>query len=73
MEHACLAIRLDPGRPEAFNSLGVIYDVNGHRSEALKNYRVAVDLDSTYEPAWYNLTRQPLSDKHQRYPPPHLE
>lgn len=64
LEHVRQAIALDPSRPEAFNLLGVLYDLSGDHPEAMKNYRAAVDLDPTYAPAWRNLTR-PIED-----PPP---
>jgi DNA-binding NtrC family response regulator len=55
MEHAKKAIALDPSRPQAFNLLGAIYEIQGERHEAMNNYRVALDLDPTYQPAWQNL------------------
>jgi two-component system, NtrC family, sensor histidine kinase KinB len=56
-EHAHKAIALDPSRPEAFNMLGAVQELQGDRAEAMKNYRVALDLDPTYEPARQNLVR----------------
>ena len=55
--HARQAIGIDPTRAEAFNLLGVLHEITGDLVEAMKNYRVAVDLDPTYEPAWQNLNR----------------
>jgi DNA-binding NtrC family response regulator len=55
--HARQAIGVDPARPEAFNLLGALYELNGNLEEAMKNYRVALDLDPAYEPAWHNLRR----------------
>jgi len=55
--HARQAIAADPSRPEAFNLLGVLQEMSGEHEEAMKRYRVAVDLDPTYQPAWQNLTR----------------
>lgn len=63
MEHARQAIGLDPARPEAFNLLGALYELGGNHEEAMKNYRVAVDLDPTYQPAWQNLNRSSESGK----------
>lgn len=57
MAHARQAVGTDPTRPEAFNLMGVLYEVTGNTVEAMKNYRVAIDLDPTYEPAWQNLNR----------------
>lgn len=55
--HVKQAVGIDPTRPEAFNLLGVLHEITGDTVEAMKNYRVAVDLDPTYEPAWQNLNR----------------
>jgi DNA-binding NtrC family response regulator len=65
MTHARQAIGLDPARPEAFNLVGVLHEIGGNLVEAMKNYRVAVDLEPTYEPAWQNLHRPkgPLTGK----------
>jgi DNA-binding NtrC family response regulator len=51
------AIGLQPSRPEAFTLLGELQEIMGEQSEALKNYRVAIDLDPTYQPAHQNLDR----------------
>jgi FixJ family two-component response regulator len=51
------AIFLDPARPEAFNLLGALWEVQGNRQEADKNYRAALTLDPTYKPAQQNLQR----------------
>ena len=67
-EHARQAIGVDPSRPEAFNLLGVLYELAGNREEAMKQYRVAVDLDPTYQPAWQNLSRPTLSGKSRTKP-----
>jgi FixJ family two-component response regulator len=48
---------LDPRRPEAFNILGGLHETRGNRQEAHREYRVALELDPTYEPASRNLTR----------------
>ncbi|NEQ32690.1 MAG: response regulator [Leptolyngbya sp. SIO4C5] len=57
------AIGAHPERPEAFNFLGELLEVKGDRLEALKNYRVALDLDPTYEPAQQNLHRATRNPK----------
>jgi Flp pilus assembly protein TadD len=57
IEHVRRAISLDPGRPEAFNLLGALTEIQGDRIEAQKNYRVALSLDPSYEPAIKNLQR----------------
>jgi FixJ family two-component response regulator len=55
--YACKAISLDPTRPEAFNLLGGIFEVQGNRPDADKNYRAALTLDPTFRPAQQNLNR----------------
>jgi DNA-binding response OmpR family regulator len=57
IEHVRRAIFLDPGRPEAFNLLGALMEIQGDRIEAQKNYRAALSLDPSYEPAIKNLQR----------------
>ena len=57
IEHVRRAISLDPGRPEAFNLLGALMEIQGDRIEAQKNYRAALSLDPSYEPAIKNLQR----------------
>lgn len=57
IEHLRKAISLDPGRPEAFNLLGALMEVRGDRVEAQKNYRAALSLEPSYEPAIKNLQR----------------
>ena len=57
IEHVRKAISLDPGRPEAFNLLGALMEIHGDRIEAQKNYRAALSLDPSYEPAIKNLHR----------------
>ncbi|MBZ8182416.1 sigma-54-dependent transcriptional regulator [Oscillatoria salina] len=61
--HVKQAIGIDPSNPEAFNLLGEIHELSGERSEALKQYRVATDLDPTYKPAHNNLDRATRSPK----------
>jgi len=57
VEHVRKAIFIDPGRPEAFNLLGGLMEIRGDRVEAQKNYRAALSLDPSYEPAIKNLQR----------------
>jgi DNA-binding response OmpR family regulator len=57
VEHVHHAIFIDPGRPEAFNLLGALMEIKGDRIEAQKNYRTALSLDPSYEPAIKNLQR----------------
>lgn len=44
-------------RPEPFNLLGVLAEVRGDSSQAMKMYRAALDIDPTYKPAQENLER----------------
>ena len=57
VEHVRKAVSLDPARPEAFNLLGVLMEIRHHRPEAQEQYRSALALDPTYEPARLNLRR----------------
>ncbi|MBN2414663.1 response regulator [bacterium] len=57
IEHARQAIALDPSRPEAFNLLGVLFEIQHEKYEAQKYYRAALELDATYQPARHNLNR----------------
>ncbi len=52
-----LAIAADPGQPEAYNLLGVLFEIKGDGLEAQKFYRAALDIDPTYKPARANLER----------------
>jgi DNA-binding response OmpR family regulator len=56
-EHVRKAIFLNPDRPEAFNLLGALLEVQGDRGEAQKNYRAALSLDPSYAPSIKNLER----------------
>jgi DNA-binding NtrC family response regulator len=68
IEHARRAIGADPARPEAFNLLGVLHELAGNHEAAMKQYRVAVDLAPTYQPAWQNLNRPALTNKNKSKP-----
>ncbi len=57
IEHIRKAVFIDPARPEAFNLLGALLEIQGDRVEAQKNYRTALSLDPSYEPAIANLHR----------------
>lgn len=57
VEHLRKAVSMDPGRPEAFNLLGALMEVKGDLFEAQRNYRAALSLDPSYEPAITNLRR----------------
>ncbi|MGM0508207.1 MAG: response regulator [Fusobacteriota bacterium] len=51
------AINLNSDKPVVFNLLGVILELQNKKEEAQKNYRAALALDPTYEPAKQNLSR----------------
>ena len=55
--YATKAIFIKYNRPEAYNILGGICEAKGDRQEAITNYHVALEVDSTYEPASKNLDR----------------
>jgi DNA-binding NtrC family response regulator len=57
LEHVRQAVFIDAGRPEGFNLLGALMEIQGDRAEAQKNYRAALSLDPSYEPAIQNLQR----------------
>lgn len=56
-EFAGKAIASDPGKPEAYNLLGVLYEIEGNWLEAQKFYRAALAIDAIYKPAQSNLER----------------
>ena len=55
--YAHKAISINSDRPEAFNLLGGLYEARSNRLEAEKNYRVALALNPSYQPAQKNLDR----------------
>jgi tetratricopeptide (TPR) repeat protein len=57
VEHVKKAISVDPTRPEAFNLLGILMEVHNDYAKAQEQYRAALALDPTYEPAQKNLNR----------------
>ena len=57
------AIGVNPNNAEAFNMLGELLEVTGDNLQAMKNYRVAIDLDPAYRPAQKNLERATDSPK----------
>lgn len=52
-----------PENAAGFNLLGELLEVSGNQSEALKNYRVALDLDPAYKLASGNLERAAMDPK----------
>ena len=59
------AIGLDPSNPEGFNLLGQLQETLGDFDGARKNYRAAVSIDPTYQPAKDSLSRA-TSNTYQR-------
>ena len=51
------AIGADPAQPEAYNLLGVLYEIKEDELEAQKFYRLALEVDPTFKPARVNLER----------------
>jgi len=51
------AIAADPAQPEAYNLLGVLFEIKHDWLEAQKFYRAALDIDPTFKPAQANLDR----------------
>lgn len=56
-ETARRAVAVNPGKPEAYNLLGALYEIEGDLLEAQKFYRTALSIDPTYAPAHSNLDR----------------
>lgn len=56
-EHVRKALAIDPGRPEAFNLLGAVTELEGEPVDAQRHYRAALSLDPSYAPALKNLQR----------------
>lgn len=61
-EYLQKAVGMDTTKPEAFNLLGIILEMQDEVLEAQKQYRAALALDSTYKPAQDNLDRTTESD-----------
>ena len=49
------AMGAHPDAPEPHNLLGIVLEKEGDHTEAMKHFRAAWDLDSTYAPARQNL------------------
>lgn len=56
-EWAKKALALDPSRPEAFNLLGALEELEQQWSAAQRYYRAALAFDPAYRPAQSNLHR----------------
>lgn len=57
LEYLHRAVAADPGKPEPFNLLGIVFEMQGKFSDAQRMYRAALGLDANYKPADANLTR----------------
>jgi DNA-binding response OmpR family regulator len=51
------AVASDPGKPDAYNLLGALLEIEGNWLEAQKFYRAALAIDPTFKPAQANLER----------------
>ena len=60
------AIGTDPSNPDAFDFLGQLQETLGDFDSAIKNYRVAISLDPTYQPAKDHLDRATSSSNSAR-------
>jgi DNA-binding NtrC family response regulator len=56
-EHLRKAMAIDLKRPEAYNLMGALLEIQGDKREAQRQYRVALEHDPTYKPARENLER----------------
>jgi DNA-binding NtrC family response regulator len=64
IDHVRKAIALDPTRPEAFNLLGALLEIDRNVPEAEECYREALKLDPSHQPAKENLERSARSRRH---------
>ena len=53
----CCGIGKFPHAPQPHNLMGVIFEMQGNHTDALKHFRAAWALDPTYLPARKNLNR----------------
>lgn len=67
-EHARRAVTTDASRPDAYNLLGALAEARGDRNEALRQYRIALEIDPRYRPAQQNLARATRSPEEHRGP-----
>lgn len=44
-------------KPSIYNLLGAIEEIRGNQEKAMKNYRIALNIDPTYTPAQKNIER----------------
>lgn len=55
--YASRAISVGASRPEAYNLLGSLMEIRGEKTQAMKFFRAALDMDPTYAPARANFER----------------
>lgn len=55
LEEVYKAIGSFPHSPEPHNLLGIILEKDGNHVMAMRHFRVALDLDPTFQPAQHNL------------------
>jgi DNA-binding NtrC family response regulator len=56
-EHLRKAMAINVRRPEAYNLMGALLEIQGDKREAQRQYRIALEHDPTYKPARENLER----------------
>jgi len=60
LEDLKTAIAIEPGKPQAFNLMGAVYELRGDVTEARRYYRAAYWLDQTYTPSRLNIERDDI-------------
>lgn len=53
----CLAMQQYPHKPHPHNLMGILMEVTGDSSKAIKHFKAAIALDSSYTPSRINLER----------------
>ena len=61
---ALRAVAADPLRPEAYNLLGVLFEITGDLPAATRLYRTALVMDCAFKPARDNLQRTASETTH---------
>ncbi len=54
---ASKAVAVGTARPEAYNLLGSLLEMRGEKTQAMKFYRAALDMDPAYAPARANFEK----------------
>ena len=50
------AIKLNPGNPQAYNNLGVVFVMLGQKKLATTNFKKAISISENFTTAYYNLS-----------------